>query len=148
MIFKCFYYIALQEGALICTLCGKEINHYPCFFCGNQEIIKLVTDQDDASGPDELVRAPSTVIIDKEGHKYDFSFPENVSSGTIVTATLDSTSLTTTTPAPVQTLLIQNINQIEQYAKESKEQITDEISFEINLGILKFRYTRYKKSGS
>lgn len=89
----------------------------------------------------EVVDASSEVTIESvEGAYQTTVFEPGMVSGEIVTASLASMNLNGETPAYIQTQIVNNINNLEKYSKEEK--VSHEHSFEINLGIFKYKYTR------
>ena len=93
-----------------------------------------------------VVEGPSEVTIEKEGQTHTYPFGSGLASGEIVNSSLAQENLRDVTPPYMQNTLIFNINQIEKFIKDSKgKETVDEHSFEINIGIFKYKFKRIVK---
>ena len=132
---------------MTCSNCGKEIKEKPCPDCGSDKVsIDAHIEVGFKVGAElrgEVVKGSSEVAIEKEGETQKIPFYPGVSSDHIVNASLDSGGVSGVTPQYVKNQLIYNIDSIEKYANDTQfSETIDEHSFEINLGIFKYKYKR------
>ena len=133
-----------------CLNCGKEITKKPCQYCGSDKA-DITIKVHDFIIPTEVtkanvVNASSEVTIESQGKVQKFPFVSGVSSDFIASTSLYGGNLSGVTPTYLQQQIINNINNIEKYVSESKQdQVFDEHSFEINLGVFKYKYKRSTK---
>ncbi len=139
-------------SAMTCNRCGKLITSSLCPHCGGEAIIhKKVNIVDSMKGSDEVnvnvVSEPSEVTIQKGKEINTYPFGPGTISGDIVTYSLNQAGLCGTTPDYIKQQLIQDIDNIERVVAETDKQqeITHEHSFELNLGIFKYKYKRIAK---
>jgi hypothetical protein len=88
-----------------------------------------------------LIKGSSEVSIEKDGKVYRQPFDSGIISGEIVDKSLSKHGLSGSTPQYIQSQIINNINTVERYVDENPT-IEREHSFEFNLKIFKYRYTR------
>lgn len=127
---------------MICSRCGKEITEKPCPHCGSESVTYRVS-----IAGSLIVSGASTSIVHRAGQVKTFDFDPGVSSADIVNASLPSPEFDDVVPQPIRDQIIYNINTIESQAdKTAGGEITHEHSFELNLGIFKYKWKRTKKS--
>lgn len=134
-----------------CQNCGMEINERPCPYCGTQNVIHdaELNERFEAEANIAamvLITAPSEVIVEADHKIFEQKFDPDVTSGSIVATSLESSGLTNLTPKFVRDQLVDNINRFENSASDIP--LRDEIhehSFELNLGFFKYTYKRIIK---
>lgn len=93
-----------------------------------------------------VVGGPSEVTIEKEGQTHTYPFGSGLASGEIVNTILAQENLSEVTYPIIQGTLIGKINQLEKFVRDSKgKETVDEHSFEINIGIFKYKFKRMVK---
>ena len=136
-----------KELAMRCSNCGKEITEKPCQYCGSEDANITLNLHDTIILSDvanlELITYPAEVTIEKKDETRTFTFPAGSSSKEIVNASLEKANLSGVTPTYIREQIVYNINKLERYVSEhQKEEIEDEHSFSINLGIFKYNFKR------
>lgn len=135
-----------------CNQCGRIITTRPCLHCGANSVTFEETVSDGIRIGDSvdavIVSGVSTSFVQGAGRVKTINFDPGVSSAQIVTSSLDNVGLADTIPRDVQNQLVYNINSIESYVGNPPAgETTEEYSFEVNLGIVKFGWKRsIKKS--
>lgn len=136
---------------MTCNQCRKLITSRPCPYCGGEAVTHEVNVVDGIKSSDDLhgivVHEPSEVTIQKGKEINTYPFGPGTISGDIVTHSLNQAGLCGTTPDYIKQQLIQDIDNIERVVVETDKQqeITHEHSFELNLGIFKYKYKRIAK---
>lgn len=133
-----------------CNRCGQNIEGFPCPNCGSESNTTTIP----ASGPIETnisffdkIRAPSSVHIESMDKKLSLDFPAGSTSAQIVTSSLSQIGIEKQTPKYISEQLISNIRGIEKWSVASSATdintgVEDKHSFTINLGFIKYTYTR------
>ncbi len=135
-----------------CDQCGKLITSKPCPYCGGKTVTHEVNVADGIKISDKVgtvvISGSSEVTIEKGEEAHTYSFGSGTTSGDIVTASLSQASLCGATPDYIKDQLVQDINNIERVIEEPTKQheTTQEHSFELNLGIFKYKFKRITKA--
>ena len=137
---------------MTCIQCGTPITSKPCPYCGGDTDALSVKASDTVAVCDNpnavIVGGSSEVTIHKGNEAYTYPFNSGTPSGEIVTASLLRSDLSGVTPPYIKNQLVGNINSIERVATEPSDQYqrTHEHSFELNLGVFKYKYKRTTKT--
>lgn len=129
-----------------CLNCKKIIYVTPCPYCGFQQHQLLSTNQKHLISSDtsylKIVEGSTEVKIKKDDILISKSFSSGVTSDFIAVNSLSAFDLNQEDSHLIYGQVVANINSLESIAKENKIKITDEISFGLNFGFIKFDYKR------